>query len=138
MKKRFYSIKKPDAWMWECRLTHDEVMEKLKDQSINEHWLVCEHGDADTARPVAEIDELFKASPQPEGKMITPGDSATTRTLKYEEAPDGVLPVCPYCRTELNVIWQKSELSHSFGVVYSQTQMCPHCRCVLGYGTMHA
>ena len=54
--------------------------------------------------------------------------------VKFEEAPDSVLPKCPYCKVELNTIWMKRK---GMGFIQQkQLLMCPHCQAFLGYGSV--
>jgi len=49
-----------------------------------------------------------------------------------EEAPEGTIPNCPFCRKELDKIWIKKK---GIGIMeQKQVLMCPHCRALLGYG----
>jgi hypothetical protein len=53
--------------------------------------------------------------------------------VKIEEAPKTAVPKCPQCGALLNTIWIKTK---GTGVVeQKQIVMCPHCHCLLGYGT---
>ncbi len=45
------------------------------------------------------------------------------------EAKENVQPICPYCSTELETIWQQL-LRGILGKRY--VYFCPHCRKVLG------
>ncbi len=54
--------------------------------------------------------------------------------VKIEEAPDEAVPRCPHCQADLSVVWVKIK---GFGLIEQQKiLMCPHCRAVLGYGTL--
>ncbi len=54
------------------------------------------------------------------------------RTLKVEDAPDDVLPICPHCHKELETLWIKTK---GLGIIeQKQIILCPHCRAFLGYG----
>ena len=51
--------------------------------------------------------------------------------LKFEKAPDDVLPKCPFCKYPLDRIW---EISKGRGIVEQQQVMiCPQCESVLGF-----
>ena len=53
-------------------------------------------------------------------------------TLRIVEAPEGRLPMCPYCHKDLDEIWSKSE---GLGLAGKErVLMCPHCRAMLAYG----
>jgi len=54
--------------------------------------------------------------------------------VKIEEAPRHVVPICPKCERELEVIWLKAKGS---GLIQRQEIiMCPYCKAFLGFGTM--
>jgi uncharacterized Zn-finger protein len=52
--------------------------------------------------------------------------------VRIVEAPTDQVPVCPYCKKELEEIWCKSE-----GLGFSGKDnllMCPYCKALLAYG----
>ena len=51
--------------------------------------------------------------------------------VKVEEAPDGTLPLCPYCKQDLDTIWVKSSGLGLKG--QKEILMCPYCKSFLGY-----
>jgi uncharacterized protein YbaR (Trm112 family) len=52
--------------------------------------------------------------------------------VKFEKAPDEVLPKCPFCKHRLDKIWIKSK---GLGIVQQQQVIiCPECESFLGYG----
>lgn len=52
--------------------------------------------------------------------------------IKYEKAPDNVVPRCPYCKAQLETIWV---ISKGRGIVeQKRILVCPHCESFLGYG----
>jgi len=54
--------------------------------------------------------------------------------IEIEEAPKHVVPKCPKCERRLDRIWIKTK---GTGIVeQKQIILCPHCECLLGYGTM--
>ena len=53
--------------------------------------------------------------------------------VKIDNAPRDMIPKCPYCRKELDMIWIKTK---GIGIVeQKQLIMCPHCESFLGFGT---
>lgn len=54
--------------------------------------------------------------------------------VKITEAPGDALPRCPHCSEDLPEVWVKIK---GLGVLEQQKiLMCPHCRAVIGYGTL--
>ena len=51
--------------------------------------------------------------------------------VKFEEAPAGKTPMCPYCRNPLNVIWFKTTTIALRG--QETLLMCPHCEAFLDF-----
>ena len=49
--------------------------------------------------------------------------------IRFEDAPDDVIPICPNCKERLNTVWRKSHL----GIRGREIIMCPHCKVFLGY-----
>jgi uncharacterized protein YbaR (Trm112 family) len=57
------------------------------------------------------------------------------RKLDVQEAPDDVLPICPYCKKELKSIWVKTK---GMGFIErKQFLLCPHCRAFLGFSSIN-
>ncbi len=53
-------------------------------------------------------------------------------SINLEEAPEGTIPRCPFCKERLNTIWIKKK---GLGVLeQNQIIMCPSCESLLGYG----
>jgi uncharacterized protein YbaR (Trm112 family) len=54
--------------------------------------------------------------------------------VKFEKAPDDVLPKCPVCKHRLDKVWIKP---HGLGVIeQKQVIICPKCESFLGYGSV--
>lgn len=54
--------------------------------------------------------------------------------IKYETAPDHVIPKCPYCKQLLEKVWV---ISKGLGVIQQQQVIvCPKCESFLGYGSV--
>lgn len=52
--------------------------------------------------------------------------------VKLEEAPDGAIPKCPFCKANLDTLWIKKK---GLGVLeQKQIIMCPQCESFGGYG----
>jgi len=52
--------------------------------------------------------------------------------VSLEDAPEGSIPKCPYCKEKLAKIWIKKK---GLGVMeQKQMLMCPYCESLLGYG----
>jgi hypothetical protein len=54
--------------------------------------------------------------------------------VKFENAPNDVLPKCPHCEQRLERVWVRK---HGLGF-WQQKQMliCPKCETFLGYGSV--
>ena len=51
--------------------------------------------------------------------------------VNIAEAPEDKLPKCPYCKSQLDTIWAKSQ-----GIGWAGKKlvlMCPYCEAFLGY-----
>lgn len=74
-----FSIKQRSAWFWECGISYDQILEKLRRNEISEDWLVCPFGEAENAVTIDRIDELRNrsnnytqnAQPRPNGDAPT-------------------------------------------------------------------
>ena len=54
--------------------------------------------------------------------------------IDIAQAPEGVLPKCPHCKSELREVWVRKE---GWCVVeQEQILMCPYCHCLLRYGAI--
>ena len=54
--------------------------------------------------------------------------------MRYENAPQNVVPKCPYCKNRLDKVWVKKE-----GIGFWQQKqilICPACEAFLGYGSV--
>jgi uncharacterized protein YbaR (Trm112 family) len=52
--------------------------------------------------------------------------------IKFEQAPEDVVPMCPFCKQRLEKVWVKSK---GLGIVHQdQVIICPYCESILGYG----
>ncbi len=63
------------------------------------------------------------------------GRKKSKPTIHLQEAPEGVLPLCPHCKAALETLWI---IRHGSGFLEQrQYIMCPHCRSFLGYGNIN-
>jgi hypothetical protein len=54
--------------------------------------------------------------------------------VRFEKAPDKVLPKCPFCECRLDTVWIKTK---GRGIVeQEQIVICPECESFLGFGSM--
>jgi uncharacterized protein YbaR (Trm112 family) len=54
--------------------------------------------------------------------------------VKFEKAPERVLPRCPFCKHRLEKVWVKTK-----GMGFWQQKqilICPECESFLGYGSV--
>jgi hypothetical protein len=50
-----FSIKSPKALLWQCGLSHAEVVDRLRRGVITVDWLICPHGEAERSKPIREL-----------------------------------------------------------------------------------
>ena len=96
-----FSIKKPGSLLWNCGVSHAEIISRLDAKSIDTQWLICPHGEASLAKriaevPIAELSALrqsFKSAPEPpnSSELLPPMDKfdSLERLAKLRE--QGVL-----------------------------------------------
>ncbi len=54
--------------------------------------------------------------------------------VRYERAPQDVLPKCPFCKTQLDKVWIKKK---GMGIMrQKQIIICPHCEAFLAFGAV--
>lgn len=63
--------------------------------------------------------------------LLEDGRMENIEHMSFEPAPEGKMPVCPYCRNLLTVIWVKTT---EMGLRGQETiLMCPHCEAFLDF-----
>jgi hypothetical protein len=50
-----FSIKKPGALLWDCGVSHADIVSRLHSNRIDRQWLICPHGEASLAKKIAEV-----------------------------------------------------------------------------------
>jgi uncharacterized protein with PIN domain len=53
--------------------------------------------------------------------------------VRLEEAPEEVLPKCPFCKSRLEKVWIKAKGRGIIG--QEQIVLCPECESFLGFGS---
>ena len=55
-------------------------------------------------------------------------------SIKYEQAPEHVVPKCPFCKQTLEKVWI---MPRGIGMIQQQQAIvCPKCESFLGYGSI--
>jgi hypothetical protein len=74
------------------------------------------------------------SEPQAEYMLVEEEEGDNFMEVKFEKAPDDVLPKCPFCKHRLDKVWVKLK---GLGILaQKQIIICPACESFLGFGSV--